>query len=762
MPHWDELTESENPAVELLEFFDYKYVPYEILDGERESSRDAVLVTRLEKALKKLNPWLSDDNLHKAVRAVTAVQAASLIEANEELYVVLTRGLSLKQDRGDGLRSHTVRFLDFDDPYRNDLVVTRQFIVRGTKKEIRPDVAVFVNGIPLVVIECKSPSLGEEWKDQALKQLLRYQELTEDYKGVGAPRLFYSVQLVVGVCGQDAVYGTVGTPKRFYMRWKQPHPLSLQDVEDEMGTAPTPQDVLFWGLLRPENLLDVVRNFVVFDTTTGRTVKKVPRYNQYAAVNKAALRVRNAQRADERGGVVWHTQGSGKSLTMLWLALKLRRDPVNENPTLVLVTDRRDLDKQIADTFQACGYPSPERADSVKDLRRLLSGAGGRTIMTTVQKFQDAGKDAGKGRKHPVLSAAENVFVMTDEAHRTQYGSLAGNLRLALPNAVFLGFTGTPIDKKDRSTLKTFGPYIDRYTVEQAVQDEAVVPIFYEGRLSDLRIMGQNLDRLFDRVFSDRDKEEREAIKSRYATDRAVAAAPKRIEAVCLDLIDHYQRSIEPGGFKAQVVAVSREAAALYKQTLDRLNAPPSAVVFSADHNDKKLLVDYQTSDSERKKIRERFIDEEDPLKILVVCDMFLTGFDAPVEQVMYLDAPLKEHTLLQAIARVNRRFDKKDYGLVVDYWGVSDALQEALQIFSPQDVRGALEPKSDELPRLQSRHAAAKRFFAAVKKKADLNACIMVLEPEDVRAEFQVVFRRFSQSMDMLLPEPGGARPFP
>lgn len=759
---WNEIGLSEDPAVDLLRSLGYEYLPPDALAADRESLRDVILVPRLEAALRKLNPWIIDDNLHRAVRAVTHVPAASLLEANEALYVTLTYGISVTQKLADGNASPQVRFFDFDDADANDLHVTRQFRVRGARREIIPDVVVFVNGVPLAVIECKSPTIGDKWKHEALDQLLRYQEHGERHRGLGAPRLFHSVQFTVATCGEDALYATVATPERYYARWRDPHPLTADELAAEFGRKPTAQDVLLYGVLSPANLLDLTRNFVVFDRdkSTGRTVKKVARYKQFAAVDKAIERVRTAKRADERGGVVWHTQGSGKSLTMQWLAMKLRRDPTTENPTMVIVTDRRDLDKQITEKFRAAGYPEPERAKNVAHLRRLLSGPPGRTVMSTVQKFQEAGGVTEGGRRvkklrHPVLTEAANVFVLTDEAHRTQYGSLAANLRAALPNAVFLGFTGTPIDKKDRSTLTTFGPYIDQYTVEQAVKDEATVPIFYEGRLPELRIVGQSLDRLFDRVFADYGREEREAIKSKYATDRTIAAAPKRIEAICLDLVEHYQRAIEPGGFKAQVVAVSREAAVTYKETLDRIQAPASAVVISEDRVDKAAITRYYTTERQRKELRDRFVDADDPLKLLVVCDMLLTGFDAPVEQVMYLDSGLKEHTLLQAIARVNRRADGKDYGLVVDYWGVSEALQEALEIFSPGDVQGAMKPKSDELPRLQSRHAAAMRFFAGLRDKGDLGRAIDVLEPEDVRSEFELAFRRFSQSMDMFLPDP-------
>ena len=357
---------------------------------------------------------------------------------------------------------------------------------------------------------------------------------------------------------------------------------------------------------------------------------------------------------------------------------------------------------------------------------------------------------------HPTLSEAANIFVMVDEAHRTQYKSLAANMRRALPNACFLGFTGTPIDKKDRSTLRTFGPYIDTYTIEQAVRDKATVPIFYESRLPELQIIGQTLDQVFDRVFADRGDDERAAIRQRFATEQAVAGAPRRIEAVCLDLIDHFTRFIAPNGFKAQVVASSRHAAVTFKETLDRLNGPESALIMSAGHNDEARLARWHLRKDEQDRAIERFKDRDDPLSILVVCDMLLTGFDAPVEQVLYLDAPLKEHTLLQAVARVNRPLgEEKTYGLVVDYWGVSAKLQDALAVFSTTDVQGALTPNVDELPRLESRHAAAMKFFGQVADKDDLDACVRVLEPEDVRAGFDLAFRRFGRSMDMLLPDP-------
>jgi len=758
---WDELHLAEDPAVDLLQRLGYTYLPPETLAVERDSLKEPVLVDRLARALLTLNPWLSPENVQKAIRAITHVQAASLTEASERVYTALTYGIALEQDLGDGKKGQTVRFIDFDDPPRNELLLTRQYEVQGSKKKIIADLVLFVNGLPLAVIECKSPTLGEKWQSEAIQQLLRYQDIGDAYQGLGAPKLFHTVQLLVGCCGQRAVYGTVMTPPRYWAEWKTPFPLTEAELARKLGRAPTAQDILLAGTLAPESLLDLTRSFVVFDAESGKTIRKVCRYKQRVAVNLALDRIRTARKPSARGGVVWHTQGSGKSLTMLWLALKLRRDPAHANPMLVVVTDRSSLDSQIARTFKSCGFPNPERAESVRHLRELLSGPTGKTVMTTIQKFMDlAGEGPAGGKRqrrelHPVLNEATNIFVLVDEAHRTQYKSLAANLRHALPNACLLGFTGTPIDKQDRSTLQTFGPYIDTYTIEQAVADGATVPIFYESRLPELRIVGQTLDKLVERVLADRTPEEQEAVKKRYANEQAIAEAPRRIEALCLDLLDHYGKHIQPNGFKAQVVAVSREAAASYKETLDRLNGPQSPLIISVGHNDEERLVRLAASKDQHDRLIERFLDKGDPLSLLVVCDMLITGFDAPIEQVMYLDSPLREHTLLQAIARVNRKADGKTYGLVVDYWGVSGALQEALQIFSPEDVTGAMKPTVDELPRLQARHQAALRFFDRVKDRADLDQCLAVLEPEDVRAEFDAAFRRFSESLDMLLPDP-------
>ena len=426
--------------------------------------------------------------------------------------------------------------------------------------------------------------------------------------------------------------------------------------------------------------------------TKGRLVKKLPRYQQYRAVTAAMRRILKETKPEDRGGVVWHTQGSGKSLTMLWLATKIRREPRLANADIAVVTDRTQLDKQISETFRRCGFPAPERMDRSRpepeerrarrrretpnrtqplDLQTVLRQGGGRTVMTTIQKFEEALTTADG--KLDVLNDSGNVFIMVDEAHRTQYGVLGGKMTRALPNAVMIGFTGTPIDKGfGRSTMKRFGPLIDSYTIPQSVKDEVTVPIWYEARMPELHIEGPNtLDKLFDAMFGDEPENVREEIRRRYANRETVAEAQERIQMISLDIAEHFKDRVRPNGFKAQVVAPSRAAALRYTEQLQSfgLSAYP---IITTTHNDGPEFQVARELDHDQ--ITNAFVDADGEPEVLVVVDMLLTGFDAPPEQVLYLDRPLREHGLLQAIARVNRRFShekdgaqtEKTHGLVV------------------------------------------------------------------------------------------------
>ncbi len=743
--HWSESHLSESPALRRLIQLGWTHIPGSAIDQERDSLAYATLPQRLFAAIKRLNPWISMDNTVQAVRRVTQVNATSLLEANAQVHQDLTTYFSLEQDLGSGRRHQTVRLIDWDDPSNNEFVVVDQFGVHGREK-IRADLVLFVNGLPLVVIEAKNPALVSHPLEESVDQLVRYQR--------EVPQLFWTNQLCVAIWGQGARLAPIQAPARHWAEWKDPYPWTA----DDLGSNALPQDTLLAGALTPRHLLDLTRNFVVFEPDGHTIIKKVARYPQWRAVTKALNRIIQAPNNQQRGGVVWHTQGSGKSLTMVYLALKLRRIPGLQNPTILVVTDRRDLDRQISGTFQRCGFPNPVRVDSIHDLRhRLQQGGPGQTLMTTVQKFQVP--KTAPSAQHPILSEDSNLFVMVDEAHRTQYQGLAHNMRVALPHACFLGFTGTPIDKKDRSTPQTFGSYIDTYTIKQSVDDGATVPIFYESRLPDVQVEGHSLDALFDRVFHDYNDEEREAIKQRYANLRSIIRSPQRIEQICLDLIQHYETHIQPNGFKAQVVAIDRDTAVLYHETLKRLHAPESAVVISVTNDDDDRMKPYKLTSDQEATLIDRFKQPlgADPLAILVVCDKLITGFDAPVEQVLYLDDGLREHTLLQAIARVNRPAPGKTYGLVVDYYGIGSLLDEALGIFDAVDVQDILHPLTDDLPALEQTHRTVMRIFDGIDRD-DLDALVRHLEPEDVRLHFDNAFLQFAKHLDRVMPDPVAA----
>ncbi|OLS10412.1 DEAD/DEAH box helicase, partial [Brucella abortus] len=655
----------EEPATDLLRvLFDYKPLSPEDVRRLRDGlATEPVLTLRLAECLTRLNPWLDDDGVRRAVAAVTRVTAVDVMEANESAYTALTYGVTAPHTEGGRRQDRNMRFFDFDDPSANTFEFARQVAIKGARQDIIPDIVVYVNGLPLAAIECKSPSLADPM-GEAIRQFRRY-ENRDEFAGLGAPRLFETAQISIALARDVAKYGTTLTPARQWAEWKDPYPLTLDALAAQLGRTPTGQDILLAGLLAPANLLDLIRNFVVFETIGGRRIKKLARYQQFVAVGKAIERIRTAPNPQRRGGVIHHTQGSGKSLTMVFLATKLRRLPEAENPTIVIVTDRTDLDDQITGQFQRSGFANPIQAESGDSLRKALSGGAGTTVLTTVHKFHSA-----VPKRSSVISKARNVFVMVDEAHRTQYGALAARMRAGLPNACMIAFTGTPIDKKDRSTREAFGDYLHRYLIDQAVKDGATVPIYYEMRDARIRIDGRDFEREVRAAFPELSEDEIAKLRRGTGLQEKLAGAPVRVEAIAQDILSHYRSTIEPNGFKAQIVTVSRDVAVTYVEALERLGAPECALIMSASNNDSARLQARHLSKRDRDSKISRFKKRDDPLKILVVCDMLLTGFDAPIEQVLYLDAPLREHTLLQAIARVNRTADGKTYGLVVDYWG--------------------------------------------------------------------------------------------
>ncbi|MCD2200796.1 type I restriction endonuclease subunit R [Halobacterium sp. KA-4] len=744
----DEYVETERTTLDTLQKLGWEIIDQQqtTWNDPRDTTSSAVLENRLRHAIDRLNPWLSENNLNAVVRELQRVTGTSTMAENEQIHEKLVRHTSVKQDEGYGAKHQTVKYIDYENPENNDFFAVNQFPVEGDIETIKPDIVPFVNGIPLGVIECKAPTAGEP-RSEALEQLQRYQNERTRTGSEGAEELFRYNQFSVATWYEGAVMGTYGTPKNQYKPWRDPYPADDEQLAElfDVGYV-SPQHRMLYALFKPERLLEQLRHFTVFETKQGGTIKMVARYQQYRAVHKALERIRKRSQREAQGGVIWHTQGSGKSLTMLFLGLKLRRE--KPNPTLLLVTDRTALDEQIHATFERCGFPNPKRAEDKEDLREKLSSHAGETITTLIQKFQ---LDDDEDGDFPVLSRDEDIFVMVDEAHRTQYKDLANNMRTALPNAFYIGFTGTPIEKDDRDTRRTFGNYVDTYTIDQSLEDDTTVEILYQGRLADIHLEGSNLDRIFDRVFADYTEEEKAEIKKRYAREQDLAEAEARIEEVALDIIEHYENEIADP-FKGMVVTTSKEAAVRYKEKLDELNGPESRVVISKGHNDPEHIKRWTPTDSEISDYKDAFVDPDGEVELLVVCDMLLTGFDAPVAQVMYLDKPLKEHNLLQAIARVNRPFEGKNHGLIVDYYGVSNDLREALAMFSEDDVKHAMVPLEDKKPELEAAHRKATAFFEDIH---DMEACLQTLENEDTRIEFKNAYKRFSQLMDVVLPDP-------
>lgn len=754
----NELDKVELPAIEQLQSLGWTHVRGEDLSpdnsSERFSFKEVVLEQRLSDNIKRINPWISEQNLQKVVKDFTKTQYTNLIEANQSIWTILNECVSVMQDLGKGNKGQTVHIINFENPENNEFLCTNQFKVSGINQNIIPDIILFVNGLPLAVIECKSPYITNPM-EAGIDQLLRYANRRAPENNEGAERLFHYNQMMVSTHRDKARVGSITSGMEHYLEWKDPYPLTVEQV----GTAESSQDVLIAGLLNKKNFLDIIQNFTVFEPVDGRVIKKIPRYQQFRAVHKTIERLKTGTTSKDKSGVIWHTQGSGKSLTMVFLSIKMRRDPDLRDYKLIFLTDRTQLDNQLTSTFTNTQGETVYHANSVKELKELLSKDASDIVTAMVQKFQENADDF----EFPVLNESDKIIVLADEAHRTQYGTLGAAINTALPNAPRIAFTGTPLIKSQKTT-NTFGSYIDTYTIEQAVKDGATVQILYEGREPEVRVTGDSLDSLFDAYFENHTEDEKAAIKKKYGTNQAVLEAPQRIRRVCMDIIRHYREHIQPNGFKAMIVTSSRNAAIVYKEQLDKLDAPQSAAIISGDHNDEKRFWEYTDSTKHKKQIedfkRPLGVGEgQSELSILVVKDMLLTGFDAPVAQVMYLDRKLSDHTLLQAIARVNRTNKNKFRGYIVDYYGLSDYLTEALEMFSSEDIKGALVKLIDELPKLKNAHTRVLKHFDGLDLN-DLDSCILSLEDEVKRQTFQTDFQIFSKQLDIILPDPA-ATPF-
>ena len=854
-----ELEDVEKPFVAQLQGLGWVHVEGSLDDPKvtgRGSFSEVIQEGVLRERLRALNPgpdgqpWLDDTRLSEAVAAITRLGTHKLMETNQKATELLVKGLTVEGLPGwDGGRGQTIRYFDWDTPANNRFTVVNQYRVdcppgyNSGKAFIVPDLVLLVNGIPLVVVECKSPSIPEPLAD-AVDQLRRYSNQRkaayeiEDNEGNEA--LFATNQLLIATSFDEARVGCIGAAFEHYAQWKTvvgPDGSGSEiEVAQKLGKSSlSEQERLVAGLLPPAHLLDVIKNFLLFMQVGGQTIKSVCRYQQYRAVNRAIARLKTGKTRlqhgehDQRGGIIWHTQGSGKSLTMVFLVRKMRTDAQLRRFKVIVVTDRKDLQRQLSETATLTGEVV-EVAESTAGVKALARRKGPGLIFATIQKYRDTdttddapltADDLPKvaepkvsyksGEEFEVLNEDDSILVLVDEAHRTQSGDLHANLLAGLPNCARIGFTGTPIIMGEKKrTHEIFGEFIDRYTIKEAEADGATVPVLYEGRTAKGAVKdGASLDELFEDLFRQRTPEELEAIKQKYATKGHIFDAPALIADKARDMLRHYVTNILPNGYKAQVVAYSRlaairyfealktardellaEAEALspqdkalddealcqrppkvqalvqawrYRDTLARLEFAP---IISGSNNDDpawKAWTDGAAHEQLIKRFKKPLFHADpaktDPLAFLVVKSMLLTGFDAPIEGVMYLDRPIREAELLQAIARVNRTGFGKRCGIVVDYYGVAQHLKEALAAYADEDVEGALASLRDEIPVLRDRHLRVVDLFRqrGIESLDDAEACIDALGSERLRAEFAVKLKAFLASLDTVLPRPEG-----
>ena len=762
---------------EIIDLTDTKQKPG---DTFRENFTEVVMPPVLRKQLKVINPWLEDDQVEEVVKRLTAsFPGNGLIQNNQFALHLLLENTSVSENRQTGEKSPTVRFIDFDHRDNNRFIAVCQFKVRilGTEHHIVPDIVLFLNGLPVVVIECKSPKVKDAVAE-AIDQLLRYSE-QRGARGEGSAPLFYFNQFVVATCRQEAKFGTITTQnENQFFRWADPYPRTVNDLDHGAG-SPNDQQRLVAGMLDRNNLLDLIRTFTLFSVNDkGQTIKIVGRYQQSRAVKLAVKRLLQGKTPRERSGIIWHTQGSGKSLTMMFMVREMYRHAQLANWKVVFVTDRTQLEQQLRETSRSIGF-TVKVADSIKKLKELLRTDTSDLVMAMIHKFREADLE----QTFPRLNDSPNILIMTDEAHRSQYKLLGANLDRGLPNAAKIGYTGTPIDK----TEQVFGDYIDKYTMRQSIDDGVTLEIVYEGRTHNAEVTDQQgMDQTFADVFSDYNLQQRLEIIG-YGSRDAYLEAESTIGAKAKDMVSHYLSHVFPNGYKAQIVACSREAAVRYKNHVDAALATAIAgleksnpngldvkllkrmqtdVVISGEHNDLPHLKEYSDKSRHERSIKSfklSFGSKDEgvtgDMGILIVNNMLLTGFDAPVEQVMYLDKVITNHNLLQAIARVNRvSGESKKKGYVVDYVGIGHHLKKAIDTYDEREQKEVIDALSfpeEELRSLQESHTEIMALFKkhGLTDLTDHDAFFEVFYDEDLRFDYMEAFKKFTKCLNLVFP---------
>jgi type I restriction enzyme, R subunit len=726
---------------------------------------EVILQARLRTAIDRINPHIPVEAREDAFKKALRAQALTVIDNNEAFHSMLTEGVDVKFSVGEGKsRTDKVWLVDFANPERNEFLAVNQFTVIEGQANKRPDIVLFINGLPLVVIELKNAADENSDVQAAFRQLQTYQLVI--------PSLFTTNAFLIISDGWFAKAGTISSDYSRFMEWKSVDGERAVDSQHEPELEP-----LIKGLLNKKTLLDVIRHFIVFEKTKENTVKKIAAYHQYFAVNKAIVSTIRAAcnepdrttatkggyfvaehpavyglpsvelqpKGDKRAGVVWHTQGSGKSLSMVFYAGKLVLAPEMNNPTIVMLTDRNDLDQQLFETFTNCQQllrQTPAQAVNRDDLKKLLSVVSGGIVFTTIQKFLPE----ETGGKYPTLTERRNVVVIADEAHRSQYDFIDGfakHMRDALPNSSFIGFTGTPIEKEDKNTQAVFGDYIDVYDIQQAVADGATVRIYYESRLAKIELSEDDqklLDERVEEVTEDDELTDRQRRFAKWASKEAVVGSANRLKQVAADLVQHFEQRLSAADGKGMIVCMSRRICVELHKEIIQLRAgwynPDDdkgviKIVMTGSASDPLDWQEHIRNKERRKAIGNRLKDPKDPLRLLIVRDMFLTGFDAPCLHTMYVDKPMNGHTLMQAIARVNRVFGDKEGGLVVDYIGIAQDLKTAMLIYAASQGKGQITfDQEDAVAKMQELYEVVVDMFArfdyrryfALEPKAKLN----------------------------------------
>jgi len=755
-------TYAEQPTIEWLEELGWTYVhgPDIAPDGpspEREHWSDVVLRDRLRAKTADLNPELPVEAVDQVVTAVVQTEADQVIRDHHAFHRLLLEGVPVTYRDADGEeRSTRAKLVDFEDVTNNGFLAINQVTIIIGKKNRRPDVLLYVNGLPLGQVELKNPADEHATPEAAVNQIAHYRETI--------PALYRYVE-IIGVSDLlQARVGTITTPAEHFAEWKSMDP-ALDEGKSQL-------EVMLRGVFEPGRFLDLVESFVLFQTDGAWTWKVMAKYHQVDAVQRAVEATADAMEGDGRAGVVWHTQGAGKSYTMVFYVGKLRRDPRFRNPTIVGLTDRIDLDNQLLETFasQPDLAPTIKHAEAVdtgpNNLRDLLQVPAGGIIFTTIQKFATA-----DGEPMPVLSERENVIVLADEGHRSQYGSFARNLLGALPNAVRIGFTGTPIERGDRSTRLTFGDYVSVYDIGRAVEDGATVPIYYESRSVPVEVADETLLESVEDVLENEEQEAAQKLVTSWSRLEKVVGSDDRVQKVAEDIAEHFSERTKTLDGKGMVVGMSRR---ICVELTERMRAVlgDDAVdcIISASATDPPEISAFRRSKQEMRDVADRFKDPDDKLRIVVVRDMWLTGFDAPVLHTLYIDKPMKDHGLLQAIARVNRVFRDKPGGLVVDYIGVGEDLRAALPAYASEDVEDVMVPLEEVITKLQEKHDVVREFFhdTGYERRAEMsateratllaNVVAKVLADDETTRRFLTEHAAFAKLFALVSPDPAAA----